>query len=242
MPFYKTNLSKVVFLDIETVSEQPTFDKLSESWQKLWDEKTQRQRGDESTAAEYYEQKAGILAEFGKVVCISCGFFSHWRQEERKYRMTSFYGDDEKDLLERCAAMLNKLGNSYTLCAHNGKEFDFPYLARRMVIQGIPLPGVLNTSGLKPWQVPHLDTLELWKFGDYKNYTSLKLLAEAFKLPTPKDDIDGSMVGHTYWQEKDLPRIATYCEKDVLTLTNVLLKMENQAVLTDSEIETTEAP
>lgn len=241
MPFYKTNLTKVVFLDIETVSEQPTFDKLSESWQKLWDEKTQRQRG-EISAAEHYEQKAGIWAEFGKVVCISCGVFSEWQEEGRTFRMTSFYGDDEKEVLQRCAAMLTKIGDSYTLCAHNGKEFDFPYLARRMVIKGIPLPGVLNTSGLKPWQVPHLDTLELWKFGDFKNYTSLKLLAEAFGHPTPKDDIDGSMVGPTYWQEQDLPRIVRYCEKDVVTLARVLLTMENQPVLQDSEIETTEAP
>lgn len=237
MPFYQTDLTRVLFLDIETVSAQAEYQDLSPETQALWADKTAYQRGEEYSPAEYYPRRAAILAEFGKVVCVSCGFFSRYQEGEREFRLTSFFGDDERDLLERLGAMLHKMTGEYTLCAHNGKEFDFPYLARRMVIHGLPLPPVLNTSGLKPWQVPHLDTLELWKFGDYKNFTSLKLLAHVLGLPTPKDDIDGSMVGTVYWQERDLQRIVTYCEKDVITLARVLLRMENQANLSDDEIE-----
>ena len=237
MPFYQIDISRVLFLDIETVSAVHNFEELSENWQKLWDEKTQRQRGEDVSAADHYHSKAGILAEFGKIVCISCGFFES-SSNPRKFRLTSFSGDDEKDLLEKFAAMLHRMGDKYLLCGHNGKEFDFPYLARRMVIQEIQLPKALNISGEKPWNVPHLDTMELWKFGDYKNYTSLKLLAQAFGLPTPKDDIDGSMVGSVYWEENDLPRIVRYCEKDVVTLARVFMRMEHLDPLLDEEITT----
>ncbi len=217
------NLSKILFLDIETVSQQEHFADLPENWQHLWDEKTRYQR-QELSAEEFYPQRAAILAEFGRVVCISCGFFTQ-EPSGLTLRVKSFCGHQEHELLQAFASLLQDHAQGYSLCAHNGKEFDFPYLSRRMLINGLALPPQLDTSGAKPWEVPHLDTLEMWKFGDRKNFTSLKLLAAAFGLPTPKDDIDGSQVGAVYWQEKDLERISRYCEKDTVTLARVFLKL-----------------
>jgi DNA polymerase elongation subunit (family B) len=216
-------LSNILFLDIETVSQHASFEELPAHWQQLWDEKTRYQR-QEVEAAEYYPQRAAILAEFGQVVCISCGFFTE-SAAGLTLRVKSFYGKNEKELLQNFAHLLSQNCPGFLLCAHNGKEFDFPYLSRRMLVHGIALPPQLNTSGAKPWEVPHLDTLELWKFGDRKNFTSLKLLAALFDIPTPKDDIDGSQVGRVFWEEDDLPRIKTYCEKDTVTLAKVYLKM-----------------
>ncbi len=211
----KIHIENVLFLDIETVPAYAIFDEVPERFQKLWEKKARflGPKDEEQTAAQLYE-RAGIYAEFGKIVCVSCGFVNG-----NEIRLKSFYGDDEKILLDEFAQMLRRHYNypEAMLCAHNGKEFDFPYLARRMLVQGIELPSILDLAGKKPWEVQHLDTLELWKFGDYKHYTSLELLAALFDIPTPKDDIDGSQVAHVYWEEKDLDRIAVYCQKDVLT-------------------------
>ncbi len=214
------SLDDVLFLDIETVSSFASFDQLPERFKTLWEKKAEllRRNDPDSTADQLYKS-AGIYAEFGKIVCISCGFANG-----NEFRIKSFYGDDEKILLTEFADLLNKhyLGSRYLLCAHNGKEFDFPYIARRMLINHIELPDILNLAGKKPWEVRHLDTMELWKFGDYKHYTSLDLLAAIFDIPTPKDDIDGSMVGQVYWEEKNLERIVEYCQKDVLTIAQLL--------------------
>lgn len=226
-------IQQILFLDIETVSAEAEFEGLSPEWQGLWADKTRFQRQEE-TAEEFYPKRAAIMAEFGKVVCVSCGFFTlqngHW-----EFRIKSFADPEEVVLLQDFAHILERLPN-FRLCAHNGKEFDFPYLSRRMISQGIKLPGQLNTAGKKPWEVPHLDTMELWKFGDYKSFTSLKLLAALFGIPTPKDDIDGSMVGSVYWEEGDLDRIRVYCEKDVLTLAKVFLKITQAEMDMDFEV------
>lgn len=236
MPLYKTDPNKILFLDIETVSQSAEFTGLDPNWQALWDGKTQYQRGEEESPESYYPKRAAVMAEFGKVICVSCGYISYLGGK-RSFRVKSFFGDDEHQLLSEFAEMLkNHFDRSFLLCAHNGKEFDFPYLSRRMITLGIALPYSLNTSGLKPWEVPHLDTMEMWKFGDWKNYTSLKLLAALFDIPTPKDDIDGSMVGDVYWKEKDLERIVNYCQKDAVTVARVFLKMEGQPTITDDEI------
>lgn len=235
MPLYKTDPFKILFLDIETVSQVADFNNLDEEWRALWDGKTQYQRQDE-TPEEYYPKRAAVMAEFGKVVCISCGYLKEI-DGHRTFRVHSFYGDDEKKLLADFAEMLRKyFDRDYLLCAHNGREFDFPYLSRRMIVQGVHLPNCLNTSGLKPWEVPHLDTMEMWKFGDWKSYTSIKLLSALLNIPTPKDDIDGSMVGDVYWKEKNLERIVTYCQKDAVTVARVFLKMEGLEDLRDDEI------
>ncbi len=227
-------LENVLFLDIETVPQVSEFDELDDKFKYLWEKKAEQlKRNKPDATADKLYSSAGIYAEFGKIVCISCGFTNG-----REFRLKSFYGDDEKILLEEFADLLDKhYYNSYNLlCAHNGKEFDFPYIARRMLVNGIHIPEILNLAGKKPWEVRHLDTMELWKFGDYKHYTSLELLAALFNIPTPKDDIDGSMVGHVYWVDKDLDRIVTYCQKDVITIAQLLRKYLGLKMISETDI------
>jgi uncharacterized protein YprB with RNaseH-like and TPR domain len=229
----------VLFLDIETVPQYSSYQGLPEDWKQLWDTKsTSLVKYHEGQTNESLYPRAGIYAEFGKIICISCGVLQG-AADQRKIVLKSFAGDDEKQLLLRFIEMLNKwaTGEPKFLCAHNGKEFDFPYLCRRMIINGLPIPATLNISGKKPWEVNHLDTLELWKFGDFKSYTSLNLLAHALGIQTPKDDIDGSMVWEVYWKEKNLQRIVTYCQKDVVTVAQILLRMNSEPLIKDENIE-----
>lgn len=232
------NYNNILFLDIETVAQFETYDHLPEDWKELWNHKAVsviRNREFETPEAVY--ERAGIYAEFGKIVCISCGCVQG-TGEDRKLVLKSFCDDDERKLLLEFADMLKKWAtdNSKFLCAHNGKEFDYPYLCRRMVVNGVSIPEALQISGRKPWDIRHLDTLELWKFGDYKSYTSLKLMAKVLGIPSPKDDIDGSMVNNVYWAEKDLDRIAHYCEKDVITLTQILLRFHCEPLIRNENI------
>ncbi len=232
---YKLNLENILFLDIETVPESEHYDSLEEIKRQLWEQKSQYQRRDDYTAEEFYE-RAGIWAEFGKVVCISVGFFNI-KPNFRNLRIKSFHGE-EKDILRAFKSLLNDnfSGPKKLLCAHNGKEFDFPYIARRMLIHGIKLPYKLDLFGKKPWEVPHLDTMELWKFGDYKHFTSLKLLANVLGIPSPKEDIDGSMVRQVYYEDQDLERIVRYCEQDVITVAQIILRLRNEELLREDEI------
>ncbi|MBN1186906.1 MAG: 3'-5' exonuclease [Bacteroidales bacterium] len=231
------NIENILFLDIETVPIQRSYSDLSETMQELWDKKSSFFRKDEESSLDVY-QRAGIYSEFGKIICISVG---HIILKNGKYtfRVKSFFGDDEKVLLNEFSSMLQKFSSrsDALLCAHNGKEFDFPYIARRMLINGLKLPSLLDIAGKKPWEVKHLDTLELWKFGDYKNYTSLNLLTTIFNIPSPKDDIDGSMVADVYWKENNLPRIVTYCEKDVLAVAQLILRYRGEDIIEDNSIE-----
>lgn len=231
------DLEKILFLDIETVPAHADYNDMPENWQALWAEKTKWQRKDEETPEEYYPQRAGILAEFGRIVCISVGFIKG-KDSDCSFRVRSFYGEDEKTLLLDFASLLNNFFNTpqHYLAAHNGKEFDFPYIARRMVVHRIPLPHMLDIAGKKPWEVSHIDTLELWKFGDRKNFTSLKLLAALLDIPTPKDDMDGSMVGPVFWQDKDLERIKTYCQKDTLAVAQLLLRFHGEALIQPEQV------
>jgi 3'-5' exonuclease len=231
----KVPLENILFLDIETVPEHENFKVLDEDMQHLWEQKTQYQRKDEFTADEFYD-RAGIWAEFGKIVCISVGYFTI-KGDIRNFRVTSFFGPEEK-ILKDFNNLINNYYNSshHLLCGHNAKEFDFPFLARRMIINGIAIPQKLNLFGKKPWEVPHLDTLELWKFGDYKHYTSLKLLTKILGIPSPKDDIDGSQVGHVFYVEKDIDRIVTYCEKDVIAVAQIFLRLRREDLLIEEEI------
>ncbi|MDP2413219.1 3'-5' exonuclease [Daejeonella sp.] len=228
------DLQQVLVLDVETVPQYPSFNELPADYQSLWDQKTRFQRRDGETAAEFYS-RGGILAEFGKIICISVGIFSK-KTETLSLRVKSFYGDEEKEVIQSFIDLLNKQSDSLVLCAHNGKEFDFPYLCRRMLINGLQIPVQLNIHGKKPWEIMHLDTMDLWKFGDYKNYTSLNLLAAVFNIPSPKDDIDGSMVHKVYWEDNDLERIRIYCEKDVITTAQILLKFKSLAALSSDQI------
>ena len=213
----KAQLNSILFLDIETVPEYPTYSEMPERFRLLWDKKSARLNapGQEPQTPEELFPRSGIYAEFGKVVCVSVGIVV-----DGSIRLKSFYGDDEYALLSGFAELLSQRysGPDHHLCAHNGKEFDFPYLCRRMLINSIRLPSALNIAGKKPWEINHYDTMELWKFGDYKSYTTLELLSAVFDIPTPKDDIAGSEVHSVYWELRDLKRIVTYCQKDVVTI------------------------
>ena len=231
----KLQLDNILFLDIETVPEEKTFQTLTKEKQKLWDDKSKYQRKEDFTAEEFYD-RAGIWAEFGKIACISVGFFKN-KEDSRTFRLTTFKGT-ELQILQDFSNLLNTHFHKpqHILCAHNGKEFDFPFIARRMLIHGLPLPQKLDLFGKKPWEVPHLDTLELWKFGDYKHYTSLKLLTNVLGIPSPKDDIDGSEVRNVFYEEGNMDRIVAYCEKDVVAIAQVILKFRQEKLLEDSEI------
>ena len=229
------NLENILFLDIETVPETENFSDLDTTKQELWDAKSRYQRKEEFSAEEFYD-RAGIWAEFGKIICISVGYFNI-EGDLRTFRVTSFYGDEITILKDFKNLLISHFsGNKHLLCAHNGKEFDFPYIARRMIIHNIELPYKLNLFGKKPWEVPHLDTLELWKFGDYKTYTSLKLLTNVLGIPSPKDDIDGSEVYRVYYEEKEIDRIITYCEKDTIAVAQIFLRLRGDDLLTKDEI------
>lgn len=229
-------MEHILFLDIETVPQHEDYSAVDEDTQELWAQKSNYQRRDERTPEEFYD-RAGIWAEFGKIVCISVGYFK-LEGEAKSFRVTTFTGE-ESQLLEDFKVLLeNHFGFAkHMLCAHNGKEFDFPYIARRMIINSISLPYHLDLFGKKPWEVNHLDTMDLWKFGDYKNYTSLKLLAKVLGIASPKEDIDGSMVRDVYYKDKDLDRIARYCELDVITTAQVFLRLRNEPLLIEAEIK-----
>lgn len=231
----KIRLENILFLDIETVPETENFASLDTEMQELWGLKTQYQRRDEYSAEAFYD-RAGIWAEFGKIVCISAGYFT-LKGDIRNFRVTSFFGE-EKQILKDFSSLLNNHFHQpqHILCGHNSKEFDIPFIARRMIINQVVLPEKLNLFGKKPWEIPHLDTMELWRFGDYKHFTSLKLLTKILGIPSSKGDIDGSQVGHVFYVEKDIDRIITYCEKDVIAVAQVFLRLRRDDLLIDDEI------
>jgi uncharacterized protein YprB with RNaseH-like and TPR domain len=232
-------LSNILFLDIETVPQYAAYGEMPEEWKKLWGHKASyliRNKEEETVDSIY--NKAGIYAEFGKIICIACGVITG-HSDEKKLVIKSFAGDDERLLLHRFTEMLGKwaVDQAKFLCAHNGKEFDFPYICRRLIINKLPVPPLLQLAGKKPWEINHIDTMELWKFGEFKNFTSLNLLALTLGIPTPKDDIDGSMVWEVYWKEKNIQRIVTYCQKDVITLAQVFLRMNALDYIKPANIE-----
>jgi hypothetical protein len=218
---HKINLRNILFLDIETVPENAGFQELSEEKKELFEQKTKYQRKEDQTPEEFYE-RAGIWAEFGKIICISVGYFT-FKSDIRTFRVTSFFGEEKQLLNDFC----NLLNNHFSKPEH---------LLWRMIINRIRIPEKLNLFGKKPWEVSHLDTLELWKFGDYKHYTSLKLLTNILNIPSPKDDIDGSQVAEVYYVEKDIDRIIRYCEKDVIAVAQILLRLKREEILDESEI------
>lgn len=231
-------LQDLLVLDLETVSQFATYQELDEEWQELWAKKAGAINNADVNAALVYD-RAAIYAEFGKIVCIGLGIF-HLVDAEINLKVKSIAGHDEKAILLEFVDLLNNhfnIESKHRLVAHNGKEFDFPFLCRRMLIHGIEIPNILNIVGKKPWEIMHLDTMELWKFGDYKNYTSLNVLAKCFGIPSPKDDIDGSMVGHTYWQQNDLERISVYCKKDIVTTAQILMKYKHLALISPDKIK-----
>ena len=231
------NLENVLFLDIETVPMVPSYEELPLNYKKHWDRKADfMPRRPEDTPKEMFA-RAGIFAEFGKVICISVGSMKY-SEGRNTFKLKSFYGDDEKVLLTEFVEMMNKHSSRKEpmLCGHNIKEFDIPFLSRRLMVNGIRFPSLLDLAGKKPWEVSHMDTMELWKFGDYKNFTSLDLLATIFNIPTPKDDIDGSDVARVFYEEKNIERIKTYCQKDVVTVAQLMLKYQGKPLIKEEDI------
>lgn len=229
-------LDNILFLDIETVPEIYAYGDVPKETAKLFVSKNQRYINAEQEEESVYNAKAGIYAEFGKIVCISVGFVRSSATLGRQMHIKSFAHDDEETLLKQFVGLLEDNYANGILCGHNAKEFDFPYICRRLLILGMPLPRILNIAGKKPWEINHLDTMELWKFGDYKAYTSLALLCHVFQIPTPKDDISGADVARVYYEEKDLPRIAKYCEKDVVALIQLFLRMNGEPMVKEENV------
>ena len=245
MDTLKPALDKILFLDIETVPQTASIDELSPEMKHLWEDKfaiikarMPEKYSEEATADYGYQNGAGIYAEFAKIVCISVGVI-YFKGSEKHIRTKSFAGDDEVKLLREFALMASKflVSAQHYVCGHNIKEFDIPFICRRMLVNGITIPNALDVSGKKPWETSFIDTLELWKFGDFKNYTSLKLLTAIFGIPTPKDDIDGSQVASVYYNEKDVNRISLYCEKDVVATAQVYLRLCGEPTILPEHIE-----
>jgi 3'-5' exonuclease len=230
---YGIDIKRVLFVDIETVPAYPDYSQLPGEFKKFWDDKASKLKRDEGATPSDIYDRAGIYSEFGKIICISTGYV-----KGEQFLIKSFFDDSESDLLENFAKMINRLpvAQKWMLCAHNGKEFDFPYIGRRMLVNGTRLPDMLDLSSKKPWEVNHLDTMELWKFGDYKNYTSLNLLCSLFGIKTPKDDIDGSMVAKVYWEEKNLERIVRYCQKDTYSIACLLMRFKGMQIIQEQNI------
>ena len=230
-------LQNILFLDIETVSQYPTFEEVPKKWQKLWEKKSSYFISEGESLSDTY-QRAGIYAEFGKIICISVGVY-RMINSKPVFRIKSFFGENEKELLKGFCKLLNDRFSSpeYLLCAHNGKEFDFPYLARRILVNRLKLPYLLDIAGRKPWEVQHLDTMQLWKFGDYKHYTSLDVLASLFGINSPKKQMDGSDVGRVYWVDKKMEEIVTYCQNDTLTVAQLLLAYQGKPLIKKDEVE-----
>jgi DNA polymerase elongation subunit (family B) len=232
----KIPVEKILFLDIETAPQVYKYDELDEDSKYLFELKTKFQKTEDKEYSTIWDERGGIFAEFGKIVCISVGFV-HETRTGREIRMKSFAHDDEETLLNQFKGLVEESSSRFPiLCGHNAKEFDFPYICRRMLINGIKIPYTLDLAGKKPWEIPHLDTMELWKFGDFKAYTSLALLCHVFKIPTPKDDISGADVARVYYEEKDLARIKLYCEKDVVALIQLFLRMKGENLVDEGDI------
>lgn len=232
------SVENLFFIDIETVSCSAQYNLLTDEWKELWTEKINKFLPEDTTPAEYYPQRAGIMAEFAKVVCISFGYIKS-ENGKMQMRIKSIYSENEKEILDKfidTVCQLQAKNNNWCFTGHNIKEFDIPFLCRRILINNISIPDCFNFQAMKPWETPVLDTLHMWRFGDYKHYTSLKLLAATLGIPSPKNDIDGSKVGEVYWVEKDLKRIALYCQKDVATVANIILRFKNLPILADEQI------
>ena len=234
----KIQLDQLFMIDIETVSGVENFHLLNDEWQQLWTDKIGKQLPINTSAEEFYPMRAAILAEFAKVVCISFGRFVK-ENNEWKLRMKSLCSDNETQLLIDFTKTLEQIHSNkqkWIFTGHNIKEFDIPFLCRRMLVNDIKIPSGIDFQNMKPWETPVIDTLHLWRFGDYKHYTSLKLLAAVLGIPSPKDDIDGSMVGKVFWEEKNLSRISNYCEKDVVTVANIMLRFKGLPILREDQL------
>lgn len=232
-------LNELLVIDIETVPQVPAFADLSGNWQELWQEKVAKTMPEDTPPEESYRKRAGILAEFGKIICISTAVFSYNDMKINGLRVKSVSGDDERAVLEGFVEICNKMygrNRNFQFAGHNIREFDIPYICRRMIINGMLLPEYLQLNDRKPWEVRMMDTLSWWKFGDYKHYTSLHLMANVLGIPTSKTDMDGSMVQDVYYKERDLQRIVDYCQRDVVVTANIILRFQQLPMLREEDV------
>lgn len=235
------NFNHTLFLDLECVPATPTYFDLDEWMQALREKKGKRMVSsmgveDEMSVEDAYEHRSGIFAEFGKIIVISTGIVSKQDDWTFQMRVKSFAGDDERALLVDFFDMLNTYFSKghHALCGHNIKEFDIPYICRRALVHDLEFPDILDVQGKKPWETNYIDTLELWKFGDRKNFISLDLLCRVLGVQTPKTDLSGEQVARVYRDDKDLPRIVEYCERDVVAVGEVMLKFSRKGHTIDS--------
>ncbi len=233
------DLKPIFFIDIETISALSDYDLLEDAFKYQWDRKASfLSHADNTSVAALYFEKAAIYAEFGKIICIGMGYFFNDSSGQLRFRSKAIAHDNETVLLNELAQILARLDKSTLLCAHNGKEFDFPYLCRRFLINGMLIPDILQQAGKKPWDIKHIDTMELWKFGDWKHFTSLDLLATVFNLPSSKTTMTGADVNKAYHHEHNLAKIKTYCVEDVILTARVYLKLKGISwMLTDECID-----
>lgn len=232
--FLRSKIQDVLFLDIETVPLYAEYDELEGMEKYLWDRTARYINTEEETDSETYAQ-AGVYAEFGRIVCICVGNIGIDNECEF-LKLRCFYNDDERNLLLEFKSFLQKLNTATILCAHNGKAFDFPFICRRMLINGIELPEIFVNSENKSSELQHLDTLEFWKFGDYQHFTSLEHLAHLFKLESSKKDIDRGSVQKVYYSQNDPQKIVDYCFNDVVTIAQLLLRFNNQNTIRTENI------
>lgn len=231
-------LSNILFIDIETVGVVAEYSLLDEEMQKLWERKyDQISKPDDLSPQEAFIKRAAIYSEFGKIIVIAIGYLKEIGIDKYELRIRSLQNESEEKLLQEFSTLLNKFDQQNTiLCGHNIKEFDLPYICRRMIVNRIALPEVLNLSGKKPWEVKHIDTMELWSFGDRKNFTSLNLLSQILGIESSKQDIDGSQVHNVFYEEKNLERVATYCKKDVAVTAQLFFRLRGLSLKEEVEI------
>lgn len=232
-------ISNLLLIDIETIPFVQNFSELPNNWQQIWIDKISKSNLEQLLPEETWKKRGGILAEFGKIICISTGFFYEDKDRNTCFKIKSIYGHDEKEILEKFIELCYKYYNlhrDFIFGGHNIREFDIPYICRRILINNLPLPEFLWLHEKKPWEIKMFDTLTWWKFGDIKNYTSLNLLAHVLNIPTSKDDIDGSKVQEVYYNEKNLHRIVEYCQKDVMVVANIILRFKNLPLLNQEHI------
>jgi len=229
-------IESIIFLDIETVSLFPNLLLADDATKKEWARKIMKTNPTITPALldDTYKEQAALHPEFSFITCISVGMVKGGKVYIKN--IFGFDHDEERTLEIFCETMqkiIEKMERLQPkLCAHFGKGFDYPFISKRMLVHGMTIPNILDSYGKKPWEITNLDTHEIWKMGGF-NSASLSAIAHAFGIPSPKDDIDGSQVGHVYWVDSKIDRIATYCAKDVFALINIFRCMQGSPAFSE---------
>ena len=228
----KEDIHKLLFVDIETVGVDEDLDslhhtnpKLSKVWEETgWDYfKRKYSEDSELSSNQMFVKRAALLPEFGKIVCISVGFIV----PSGETKLDSFYGD-EKNILISTSELLNRVDKlGFVICGHNVKNFDLPYIAKRMLINNIPVPKILPNYTIKPWESRVLDTKEVWGFNSFGGLSSLNLVCTSLGLETSKEgEVNGSNMHKYYYDSNNIEKIKNYCEEDVKCTINLVKKLK----------------